>query len=295
MTALAAFVLAGCSSSASSSSASASGSSASVASASASASAASASASAASASTSSAAANPTKLLTVGCDSSYPPYVCVGDDGNYTGFDLDLAAEVCKRNGWEFKAEPIDWDAKDALINSGTITCIWNGFTIEGREDSYTFSDPYMLNEQVVVVKAGSDIKALADLAGKTVMTQVDSAALGVLEDEEGQKALAATFGDLQTIGDYNNAFLQLDSGAVDAVACDLSIAQYQISKTADKYVQISEPLSSEHYGVGFKKGDTDTAAAVTSTLKAMNQDGTVKTLCDKYAEYGLTYDNWILK
>ena len=234
-------------------------------------------------------------LTVGFDQSYPPYGFVGDDGEFTGFDLDLAKEVCERNGWELKLDPIDWDAKDALLNSGSINCIWNGFTMEGREDDYTFSEPYMLNEQVVVVKADSGIASHQDLAGKTVMTQVDSAALDVLQNEEegGQAALAATFKDLQTIGDYNNAFMQLESGMVDAVACDLSIAEYQIAAKPDVYKKL-EPLSTEHYAVGFKLGDDELAKTVSDTLKAMNEDGTVKQLCDKYAEYGLTYDNWVL-
>ncbi len=234
-------------------------------------------------------------LIVGFDSAYPPYGFVGDDGQYTGFDLDLAQEVANRNGWDYKAEPVDWDAKDALLGSGQINCIWNGFTIEGREDNYTFSEPYMLNEQVVVVKKNSGINSLSDLKGKTVMTQVDSAALDVLEGD--QKALADTFkgGKAQTIGDYNNAFLQLNSGAVDAVACDLSIAQYQIAASPDSYVQLSDALSTEHYGVGFKKGDTEMADAVTKTLKEMYADGTVKTVCEKYAQYGLSYDNWLLK
>ncbi len=234
-------------------------------------------------------------LTVGFDQSYPPYGFVGDDGEFTGFDLDLAKEVCERNGWELKLDPIDWDAKDALLNSGSINCIWNGFTMEGREDDYTFSEPYMLNEQVVVVKADSGIASHQDLAGKTVMTQVDSAALDVLQNEEegGQAALAATFKELQTIGDYNNAFMQLESGMVDAVACDLSIAEYQIAAKPDVYKKL-EPLSTEHYAVGFKLGDDELAKTVSDTLKAMNEDGTVKQLCDKYAEYGLTYDNWVL-
>ena len=83
-------------------------------------------------------------LIVGFDQSYPPYGFVGNDGNFTGFDLDLAVEVASRNGWDIQLEPIDWDAKDTLLNSGAITCIWNGFTMEGRENDYTFSDPYML-------------------------------------------------------------------------------------------------------------------------------------------------------
>ncbi len=115
-----------------------------------------------------------------------------------------------------------------------------------------------------------------------MITQTDSAAQDVLEGD--QKDLAATFATLDTIGEYNTAFMQLESGAVDAVACDLSIAQYQLAAKPDAYTQLDEPLSSEHYAVGFKKGDTKSADAVTESLKALYEDGTVKDLCDKYAE-----------
>ena len=243
-----------------------------------------------------AAANPdATTLIVGLDNAYPPYGFIGDDGNLTGFDIDLATEVAARNGWNLELEAIDWDAKDALLNQGTINCIWNGFTMEGREDGYTFSEPYMLNEQVVVAKADSGIKTLEDLNGKVVMTQVDSAALDVLENEEegGQAALAATFKELQTIGDYNNAFMQLESGMVDAVACDLSIASYQMAAKPDAYVKLGV-LAPENYAVGFKKGDTELAKQVTDALKALDEDGTVKQLCEKYADQGITYDNWVL-
>ena len=246
----------------------------------------------ASSSADSASGDTTKLI-VGFDQSYPPYGFVGDDGNYTGFDLDLATEVANRNGWDIQLEAIDWDAKDTLLNSGAINCIWNGFTMEGREDDYTFSDPYMLNAQVVVVKANSGINGLDDLAGKTVITQTDSAAQEVLEGDKAD--LAATFNKLETIGDYNTAFMQLESGAVDAVACDLSIAQYQLAAKPGVYTQLSDELSSEHYAVGVKKGNTELAQKITDTLKAMNEDGTVKSLCEKYSDYGLSYENWILK
>ena len=230
-------------------------------------------------------------LIVGFDQSYPPYGFIGDDGEFTGFDLDLAAEVAERNGWGVEYRAIDWDAKDAELNSGTITCIWNGFTMEGREDQYTFSEPYMLNEQVVVVRADSDIADEAGLAGASVITQVDSAALDVLEGDKAD--LAATFGALETIGDYNTAFMNLESGINDAVACDLSIANYQMSANPGAY-KIIATLSSEHYAVGFAQGDEETAQTVTDTLIEMYNDGTVAELCDKYAEYGLTIDNWIL-
>lgn len=236
----------------------------------------------------------TKLI-VGFDSSYPPYGFLADDGSYTGFDLDLAKKVCELNGWEFEAKAIDWDSKDALLQQGQINCIWNGFTMEGREGNYAFSDPYMINQQVIVVRQGSDITDVADLAGKVVITQADSAALDVLQGD--QKQLADTFSRLDTIGDYNNAFMQLDSGAVDAVACDLSIAQYQLSANPDKYVKLADVLSSENYAVGFKNDESgkELASKVNSALKDLYDNGTVKELCDNYASYGLSFDNWKIK
>ena len=241
-------------------------------------------------------ATDTGTLIVGFDSSYPPYGYVGDDGEYTGFDLELAQEVASRNDWEVQLEAIDWDAKDTLLDSGAINCIWNGFTMEGRESDYTFSDPYMLNAQVIVVRADSGIASFEDLAGKNVITQVDSAAYNVLAGEDAAQAeLAATFASLETIGEYNTAFMQLESGAVDAVACDLSIAAYQLAAKPDAYVQLDEPLSEEHYAMGFKQGDDATAATVTETLQAMDEDGFVQELCDKYADDGISYENWCLE
>ncbi|MDO4854027.1 MAG: transporter substrate-binding domain-containing protein [Coriobacteriia bacterium] len=242
-------------------------------------------------------------LVVGFDAAYPPYgYLVTDDGDgyqasdgnkYTGFDLDLASAVCEKNGWELEVSPIDWDSKDALLGSGDITCIWNGFTYEGREDNYAFSGLYMQNKQVVVVRADSDIKKLSDLKGKNVITQKDSAALDVLEGD--QKSLADKFKKLETISDYNNAFMQLESGAVDAVACDLSIAAYQIAANPDKYAQLDESLSSEHYAVGFAKDNQEMADKVTDALKELDKEGKVKELCEKYADQGMDYANWCLE
>ena len=240
-------------------------------------------------------ATATKKLIVGFDSAYPPYGYVGDDGQYTGFDLELAQETAKRNSWDVQLEPIDWDAKDTLMDSGAINCIWNGFTVEGRENDYAFSGNYMINAQVIVVKKGAGITDFAGLAGKTVITQTDSAAYEVLAGDDAAKAdVAATFASLETIGDYNTAFMQLESGAVDAVACDLSIAAYQLAAKPDAYQQLDEKLSEEHYAVGFKKGDEATADTVTETLKAMDKDGFVKDLCEKYADQGISYSNWCL-
>ena len=233
---------------------------------------------------------------VGFDQEFPPYGYVGDDGEYTGFDLDLAKEVCDIEGWEYTPTPISWDAKDSLLNSGQITCIWNGFTIEGREDDYAFTDAYMENRQVIVVPSGSDIQSLDDLAGKNVITQADSAALDLLSEGGSQEELGATFAQLQTIDNYNTAFMMLENGSVDAIAIDYPVAVYNIGDDTDKYVILDEALNSEHFGVGF--ADTDEGRALADTveadLKKLDEDGTVKEICEKYADQGVSYDLWCL-
>lgn len=235
-------------------------------------------------------------LTVGFDQAYPPYGYVGDDGEFTGLDLELAAEVAKRNDWELKLEPIDWDAKDTLMNSGAINCIWNGFTIEGREDGYAFTDPYMENRQVVVVPASSDVQQLSDLAGKNVITQADSAALDVLSEGGSQEELGKSFGNLQTIDNYNTAFMMLESGQVDAIAIDYPVAIFNIGDKTSEFRILDENLNSEHFGVGFAKTDdgAQLAKTVEADLQALDSEGTVKELCEKYADQGVSYDLWCL-
>jgi len=233
-------------------------------------------------------------LIVGFDAEYPPYGYMDENGSYTGFDLELAKAVADKNGWAIEFKPIDWDAKDSLIESGAITCIWNGFTMEGREDKYTFSEAYMLNSQVIVVKKGA-IADEAGLAGKNVVTQAGSAAEEVLIGEDADKAdLAKTFGSLTAIAEYNTAFMSLEAGLVDAVACDYSIAMYQMSAKPDAY-SVLTTLSEEHYGVGFKKGESSMAKAVSDTLKTLTKDGTVEKLINKYADQGLSMTNWCIK
>lgn len=219
---------------------------------------------------------------VGFDAEYPPYGYMDDNGEYTGFDLELAQAVCDMEGWELTKTPIDWDSKDMELNSGSIDCIWNGFTMNGREDAYTWSDPYCDNSQVIVVAKDSGINTLEDLAGKTVGVQAASAALDVLSDEEQQKALADTFGTLQQFSDYNSAFSELLAGSLDAIAIDIGVANYQIESRGDGYVILPETLNSEQYGVGFKLGNEELRDIVNADLKKLAEDGTVAELADKY-------------
>lgn len=231
--------------------------------------------------------NDDETLIVGFDASFPPYGYKDDDGEYVGFDLELAQEVCDRNDWKLVKQPIDWDAKDMEIDSGTIDCIWNGFTMNGREDEYTWSDPYIDNKQVIVVATDSGINSFDDLSGKLVETQADSSALAALQGD--QKKLADTFGSLTEIAEYNTAFMDLESGACDAIAMDIGVAYYQINsrKNPDDYKVLDEEISSEQYAVGFKLGNEELRDKVQATLDEMAEDGTVAKIAEKYEDFGV--------
>ena len=222
------------------------------------------------------------VLTVGFDAEYPPYGYMGEDGEYTGFDLELAQAVCDLEGWELEKKPISWDAKDMELDSGSIDCIWNGFTMTGRESEYTFSVPYVDNSQVIVVAENSGIETLADLAGKVVGVQAASAALEVLQDEEGQKALADTFASLNEFADYNTAFTELQAGALDALAIDIGVAQYQLESRGEGFKMLDETLNSEEYAIAFKLGNETLRDMIDKDLQELTNDGTVQELAEKY-------------
>lgn len=218
-------------------------------------------------------------LIVGFDQDFPPMGFLGDNGEYTGFDLELAQEVAKRLGLEYKAQPIAWDAKDMELESGNIDCIWNGFTITGREDDYTWTEPYMANTQVFVVRNDSGIAGKDDLAGKVVECQADSSAEAALKEDPD---LTATFAQLLTTADYNSAFMDLQQGAVDAIAMDVIVAGYQIQQRNADFTILDDSLSAEEYGVGFKKGNAELRDKVQATLEDMAKDGTMKEISEKW-------------
>lgn len=225
---------------------------------------------------------------VGFDAEFPPYGYLDESGDYIGFDLSLAEEVCKRNDWKLIKRPISWDSKDSELTSGAISCIWNGFTMNGREKSYTWSTPYLNNYQVVIVRKDSSIKKPADLKGKVLVVQSDSSALAALTGDDATQAnrqIADSLKELQQVGDYNSAFMNLESGMVDAIAMDYGVAVYQMSAKSDEFRILDDSLSAEQYAIGFKKGNTTLRNKVQTTLLEMLYDGTLENIAK---EWGLS-------
>ncbi len=228
--------------------------------------------------------NTAKTFTVGFDAEFPPYGYMNEEGDYVGFDLDLAAEVCARNDWELVKQPIDWDAKDMELSSGTIDCIWNGFTINGREDAYTWSSPYVDNSQVFVVSDGS-IVSFEDLSGKIIGVQKDSSALAAINSEENVD-LAASFNEVIEYSNYNVAFMDLEAGAIDALAIDIGVANFQLS-SREGFTILDDQLSTEQYGIGFLLGNEELRDQVEATLMEMVDDGTFEEIANNYSDFGL--------
>lgn len=221
---------------------------------------------------------------------------VSDDGEeYTGFDLELAQAVCDIYGWELKKQPIDWDSKDMELNSGAIDCIWNGFTMTGREKNYTWSDAYLANSIVMMTRSDTGIKTLKDLEGKRIVTQAGSSALDALTKGEAVD-LAKTFDSLEEVPDYNTAVLGLDSGLYDAVAIDIGVARHFLNggraDGADtsidvSYLVLDEAISTEQYGIGFKKGNKELRDAILAGVYQLLADGTLEKIAAK-PEYKLS-------
>ena len=237
------------------------------------------------------AANDNDTFVVGFEPNIPPFAFKNASGNYTGFDLDLAKEVCQRNNWTFKAQPVGWDAKDSQLNSGSIDCYWNAFTINGRENDYTWSNPYINNKQVFVVKSNSNISNISDLSGKTVETHKNSTISDALKGNN--KTLTDKFSKLNEVDNFNKTFKDLESCSCDAVAMDIGVAQYEIknsNSSADDFKILNESITTEKYGVAFKKGNTQLKDQVQKTLDEMFKDGTVAKIAEKY---GISQDTLI--
>ncbi len=220
-----------------------------------------------------------RTFIVGFDANFPPYgYKVGD--TYVGFDLDLAREVATRNNWKLVLRPIDWSSKDEELNSGAIDCIWNGFAIEGREQLYTWSEPYVNNCQVVLVLKQSPIQKLSDLKDKVIAIQNATPVQKALGDNGSHSALGKTFKKLVLAPDYDEAIMQLEADGIHAVILDESIA---IDKAkSGKFRILEENIFSGKNGIGFRKGDTELRDQVQKTLKEMVADGTAGKISARY-------------
>ena len=227
----------------------------------------------------------------GYDKDFPPYSYIGDDGETTGFDVELAQAVCELNGWNYEGVAINWDAKDAELESGSIDCIWSGFTKSpDREPKFAWSEPYSVNTIKMMVLEGSDIKSMEDLAGKKVGVQGSTSAQEMLETpnaEGGAEDLMKTFASFDKYDTYTVAVNDLKAGAIDAIAIDVTTGDYQMTKV-DGLAYLDEDVCEEIYAIGFRTDDTELRDQVNEALKTLAENGKMDEIGKKYPEI---YDN----
>lgn len=220
-------------------------------------------------------------FTVGFDKSFPPMGFVDGDGNYVGFDLDLAQEVAKRIGLEYKPQPVEWEFKKTELETGNVDCIWNGFTMTGREDEYTWSKPYLNNQQIFIVLADAAYTDKASLAGTTVAVQEDSSAQAAINKNDNQ-SFTSTLKNVIATPTNLDALMELDTKKVDAVLMDEVVARYNMEQNPGKYKVLDEALAAEQYAIGFNLGNTELCEKVNTALQEMTDDGTMAKISEKW-------------
>ena len=226
-----------------------------------------------------------KVFIMGIDPEYPPFSYLGDDGTYSGFDVEVCQAVCDKLGWELKIFGVNWDEKLVQLDSNECDCVWSGMTILDtmKEAGYVISKPYYDNTQVLVVKADSGLASSADLAGKVVAVQLGTSGEALLNGDLAD--LAASFQEVVTCNSFLTCFTELEGGAVDAVFVDLPVAASYAAKN-DGVAIIDESLGAEQYGIAFRSGDAELCAQVDAAVQALVADGTYAKIASKpeYAE-----------
>lgn len=230
-------------------------------------------------------ATATRTFVMGVDAEYPPFSYLGEDGQYTGFDVEVCKAVCDLLGWDLQVFGVNWDQKLVQLDAKECDCVWSGMTIldSMKEAGYVISTPYYDNTQVIMVKEGSDIKSSVDLAGKVVAVQLGTSGEALLADGGDLADLAATFADLTTCDSFLKCFTELGGGAVDAVIVDKPVA-VSYAESNKGFTVLDEGLGAEQYGIAFRAGDEELCATVEDAVAQLVANGTYAEIAAKYPD-----------
>lgn len=215
-------------------------------------------------------------VVIGFDNTFAPFGFQNPEGENVGFDIDLAEEILGRLEVEYEFQPIDWSMKETELNTGNIDMIWNGYSVTPeREEVVQFSDPYIKNRQVIIVKNDSDIETKADFAGRIVATQEQSASLeAIMNDTEFAESIDG--GQPITYATFVEVFSDLDNGRADGIVVDELLATYFLEQqgNAEDYRILEENFGEEDYAVGFRKDDAAFVEEFNAVLQEIIEDGT---------------------
>lgn len=226
-----------------------------------------------------------KSITVGFDNTFVPMGFEEKNGNYVGFDIELAQYVSKKLGITVHFQPIDWDMKETELQNGTIDAIWNGYSAtDERRDKVAFTIPYMQNTQILVVKKTSGIHSVEDMTGKVLGAQNGSS--GMLDFEEHPEVLKNRVkgGDADQYQSVNEAIIDLKNDRIDALLIDRVYADYYLTTEgiADEYDTIPSGFESESFAVGVRPADKKLLEALNQAFKELYQEGIFQQISQKW-------------
>ena len=226
-----------------------------------------------------------KSITVGFDNTFVPMGFEEKNGNYAGFDIELAKYVSKKLGITVHFQPIDWDMKETELQNGTIDAIWNGYSAtDERREKVAFTIPYMQNTQILVVKKTSGIHSVKDMTGKVLGAQNGSS--GMLDFEEHPEVLKNRVkgGDADQYQSVNEAIIDLKNDRIDALLIDRVYADYYLTTEgiADEYDTIPSGFESESFAVGVRPADKKLLEALNQAFKELYQEGIFQQISEKW-------------
>ena len=226
-----------------------------------------------------------KSITVGFDNTFVPMGFEEKNGNYAGFDIELAQYVSKKLGITVHFQPIDWDMKETELQNGTIDAIWNGYSAtDERREKVAFTIPYMQNTQILVVKKTSGIHSVEDMTGKVLGAQNGSS--GMLDFEENPEVLKNRVKgrDADQYQSVNEAIIDLKNDRIDALLIDRVYADYYLTTEgiANEYDTIPSGFESESFAVGVRPADKKLLEALNEAFKELYQEGIFQQISQKW-------------
>lgn len=219
-------------------------------------------------------------LVIGLDDSFPPMGFRNENNEIVGVDIDLANAVCEKLGMKLKLQQISWASKEQELDSGNIDCIWNGFAYtEERAETMTLSDSYIKGEMYFILRNDSSLKKQDDLKGKKIGVQS-----GSVQEEDLKKSELGKEVEIIPFSDFVTAFMDLETGGIDAVYCSSLIGNYLITSKQKDYLTMSSENISKANGsvIAFKQGNTQLKDKIENALIELEKEGKLKEISEKW-------------
>lgn len=226
-----------------------------------------------------------KSVTIGFDKTFVPMGFEEKDGQYTGFDIELATAVFEKYGITIDWQPIDWDLKETELNNGNIDMIWNGYSItDERKEKVLFSDEYMDNQQVLVTKKSSSIADPAGMKDKVLGAQAGSAGYYAFTSHPEILKDLVKDGDASQYATFNEALIDLKNDRIDGLLIDRVYANYYLQKEGiiDDYNIIDAGYANEAFGVGVRKSDKTLVDNINKAFTELYKEGKFQEISEKW-------------